>query len=106
MAPKEKLPSGLVPVDSIRHADKRLNIPTADSEELLDEEAARPVQLRWKRDPSLDPQLVWTGKDEQDGEELIVDAPPIYIQEKVVPQVLVENLRRAQGESQLDLFAD
>jgi adenine-specific DNA-methyltransferase len=93
-------------VGSIRHGDKRLNIPTADSEELLDEEAARPVQLRWTRDPSLDPQLVWKGKDEQDGEDLVVDAPPIYIQEKIVPQVLIENLRRAPGQDQLDLFAD
>jgi adenine-specific DNA-methyltransferase len=106
MAPRKKLPAGPVPVDSIRHEDKRLNIPTADSEELLDEEASRPVQLRYPRDPSLDPQLVWKGKDEQDDEDLIVDAPPIYIQEKIVPQVLVENLRRSQGESQLDLFAD
>ena len=106
MAQKRKLPGGPVPVDAIRHEDKRLNIPTADSEELLDEETARPVQLRWKRDPSLDPQLVWKGKDEQDGEDLIVDAPPIYIQEKIFPQVLIENLRRTQGQDQLDLFAD
>jgi adenine-specific DNA-methyltransferase len=53
MAPKKTQPGGPVPVDSIRHGDKRLNIPTADSEELLDEDDARPVQLRWKRDPSL-----------------------------------------------------
>jgi adenine-specific DNA-methyltransferase len=79
MAPRKKLPGDPVPVDAIRHEDKRLNIPTADSEELLDEEAARPVQLRWKRDPSLDPQLVWKGKDEQDGEDLVVDAPPISL---------------------------
>jgi adenine-specific DNA-methyltransferase len=106
MAPRNRLPGGPVPVDAIRHEDKRLNIPTADSEELLDQEAVSPVQLRWNRDPSLDPQLVWKGKDEQDGEDLVVDAPPIYIQEKIAPQVLVENLRRAQGQDQLDLFAD
>jgi len=106
MAPRKKLSGGTVPVDAIQHEDKRVNIPTADSEELLDEEAARPVQLRWKRDPSLDPQLVWKGKDEQDGEDLVVDAPPIYIQEKIVPQVLIENLRRTQKQDQLDLFAD
>ena len=106
MAPRNRLPGGPVPVEAIRHEDKRLNIPTADSEELLDEEASSAVQLRWKRDPSLDPQLVWKGKDEQDGEDLVVDAPPIYIQEKIVPQVLIENLRRSQGQEQLDLFAD
>ena len=75
MAPRKRLPGGPVPVDAIRHEDKRLNIPTADSEELLDEEAARPVQLRYERDPSLDPQLVWKGKDEQDDEDLVVEAP-------------------------------
>jgi adenine-specific DNA-methyltransferase len=95
-----------VSVDAIRHEDKRVNIPTADSEALLDEDAARPLHLRWHRDPSLDPQLVWKGKDEQDGEDLAVDAPPIYIQEKIVPQVIIENLRRAQGQDQLDLFGD
>src|SRR5690242_13893499 len=106
MAPRKKMSSGPTPVDAIRHEDKRLNIPTADSEELLNEEAAQPVQLRWERDPSLDPQLVWKGKDEQDGEDLVVDAPPIYIQEKIVPQVLIENLRRPPGQDQLHLFAD
>jgi adenine-specific DNA-methyltransferase len=100
------MPSGPVPVGAIQHEDKRLNIPTADSEELLDEEAARPTQLRYPRDPSLDPQLVWKGKDEQDGEDLVVDAPPIYIQEKIAPQVLIENLRRTKGQNQLDMFAD
>jgi len=104
MAPP-KMPSGPVPVDAIRHDDKRLNIPTADSEELLDEEAARPARLLYPRDRSRDPQLVWKGKDEQDREDLAVDAPPIYIQEKIAPQVLIENLRRAHGQDQLDLFA-
>jgi adenine-specific DNA-methyltransferase len=83
-----------------------VNIPTADSEELLDEDAASSVPLRWQRDPSLDPQLVWKGKDKQDSEDLVVDAPPIYIQEKIVPQVIVENLRRSKGQDQLDLFGD
>jgi adenine-specific DNA-methyltransferase len=106
MAPRKRMPSGPVPVGAIQHEDKRLNIPTADSEALLDEETARPAQLRYPRDPSLDPQLVWRGKDEQDGEDLVVDAPPIYIQEKIAPQVLIENLRRPHGQDQLDLFAD
>ena len=106
MARRTRVPGGPVPVDAIRHEDKRVNIPTADSEELLDEDAARPIPLRWQRDPSLDPQLVWKGKDDQDGEDLVVDAPPIYIQEKIVPQVIIENLRRAKGQDQLDLFGD
>ncbi len=106
MVPRKKTPSGPTPVDAIRHEDKRVNIPTADSEELLDEDAARPARLRYARDPSLDPQLVWKGKDEQDNEDLLVDAPPIYIQEKIAPQVIIENLRRAHRQDQLDLFAD
>jgi len=106
MAPRSKTSGGPVPVEAITHDDKRVNIPTADSEELLDENAAQPAQLRYPRDPSLDPQLMWKGKDEQDGEDLIVDAPPIYIQEKIVPQVIIENLRRSTGQEQLDLFAD
>jgi adenine-specific DNA-methyltransferase len=106
MAPRNKLPGGPVPVDAIRHEDKRVNIPTADSEELLNEDAARPARLRYPRDPSLDPQLVWKGKDKQDGEDLVVDAPPIYIQEKIAPQVIIENLRRASKQPELDLFAD
>ena len=106
MAPRKKLPGGPVPVDAIRHEDKRVNIPTADSEELLDKDAAQPARLRYPRDPSLDPQLVWKGKDEQDSEDLVVDAPPIYIQEKIAPQVIIENLRRSVKQPQLDLFAD
>jgi adenine-specific DNA-methyltransferase len=82
------------PVEALKHADKRVNIPTADAYDFVDDEAARPAQLRYPRDPSLDPQLVWKGKDEQDAADLVVDAPPIYIQEKIDPRVLVENLRR------------
>ncbi len=106
MATSRKPPTGPVPVEAIKHEDKRRNIPTADSEELLDEEAARPARLRYDRDTSLDPQLVWKGKDEQDGEDLVVDAPPIYIQEKIVPQVIIENLRRVVEQPELTLFAD
>jgi len=106
MAPRRVPLAGPVPVEAIRHEDKRVNIPTADSEELLEEDAARPARLRYPRDPSLDPQLVWKGKDEQDGEALVVDAPPIYIQEKIDPRALIENLRRERGQDQLDLFAD
>lgn len=86
--------------------DKRINIPTADSYELLDEDAARSGILRYERDPSLDPQLVWTGKDAQDAGDLVVDAPPIYIQEKILPQVIIESLRRVVEQPELRLFDD
>lgn len=97
-------------LESFTHADKRTNIPPADSHDLLDEEAARVVQLRYPRNPELDPQLVWKGKDEQDVDDLVVSAPPIYIQEKIDPRVLIENLRRTarrpEDEPELTLFDD
>jgi adenine-specific DNA-methyltransferase len=100
--------SAATPVEATLHHDKRTNIPTADAQEFISPEAEAPVSLRYPRDPSLDPQLVWKGKDEQDDGELEVVAPPIFIQEKVDPRVLVENLRRTaaagEGEPELTLF--
>ena len=64
---------------------------------------------RWPRDPSLDPQLVWQGKDQLDNDELAIPVVPVYIQEKVQPQALIEDLRRFSednAEQQLDFFAD
>ncbi len=105
---KRTVAAGPTPVESLKHDDKRVNIPTADAREFVDANAARPVQLRYARDPSLDPQLVWKGKDEQDAKDLVVDAPPIYIQEKIDPRVLIENLRRTaekpEDEPELALF--
>lgn len=92
MAPRK--PAGPTPVDAITHADKRANLPTADAHEFVAPEIERPVEVRYPRDPTLDPQLVWKGKDKLDGEDLVADAPPIYIQEKIDPRVLIENLRR------------
>ncbi|WP_245557057.1 site-specific DNA-methyltransferase [Jongsikchunia kroppenstedtii] len=53
--------------------------------------------MTYKRDPELDPQLVWRGKDTTDAEDLIVDAPPIFIQEKIDPERLIREFRRAHG---------
>jgi adenine-specific DNA-methyltransferase len=104
MSTRKSAPGGPVPVDAFRHEDKRVNNPPADSEALVDESVLQVKQLRWKRSPDLDPQLVWRGKDEQDGEDLVVDAPPIYIQEKIVPRVIIENLRKAVDRPELTLF--
>ena len=59
------------------------------------------------------PKLVWRGKDEQDWSDLVVQAPPLYIQEKVHPKVLIDDLIRQSEEDvasesgfQADLFAD
>jgi len=104
MPARRRAPSGPVPVDAFRHEDKRVNNPPADSEALVDESVLQVKQLRYPRNPDLDPQLVWHGKDEQDGDDLVVDAPPIYIQEKIVPRVIIENLRKVVESPELTLF--
>lgn len=107
MAQRKKA-KGPTPVEAITHTDKRTNIPTADAQEFVAPEIEAPQQVRYPRDPTLDPQLVWKGKDELDGEDLVADAPPIYIQEKIDPRVLIENLRRTaakpEDEPELTLF--
>jgi adenine-specific DNA-methyltransferase len=55
---------------------------------------ASPLSVRYPRNRDLDPQLVWRGKDEQDWSDLVVQAPPLYLQEKVHPQALIDDLRR------------
>jgi len=98
------------PVDSIRHADKRANIPTEELRDFVVDEERSPKCTVYPRDPSLDPQLVWKGKDEQDSKDLEVPAVPIYVQEKIHPQALIENLRETakagELESELTLFDD
>ncbi len=96
------------PVEALVHDDKRTNIPTADAYDFVGSEVEAPSTMRYPRDPSLDPQLVWKGKDEQDASDLVVEAPPVYIQEKIDPRVLIENLRRTaerpEDEPELTLF--
>lgn len=98
------------PIDAIIHADKRANLPTADphSQDFVTSEMEQAIPVPFERDPTLDPQLVWKGKNSVDNERLIVDAPPIYIQEKIDPRVIIENLRRTaerpEDEPELTLF--
>lgn len=107
-ARKRTTGSGATPVEAIVHGDKRANLPTADAEELVTPQVEQARNVLYKRKPELDPQLVWRGKDEQDQQNLEVDAPPIYIQEKIDPRVLVENLRQTSqngsDEPELTLF--
>ncbi len=106
-------------VETITHAaDKRKNIPTAEYQSVVKQEQQRPIPVKYPRNTDLDPQLVWRGKDEQDWSDLVVHAPPLYIQEKVHPKVLIDALLRQSREAkdaadrdagkkkQLDLFAD
>ena len=62
--------------------------------EFVAPEVEKPQQVRYPRDPSLDPQLVWKGKDAQDSEDLVAEAPPIYIQEKIDRRVIIDDLRK------------
>ncbi len=98
--PRAKRSGGGLPtsVEAIVHADKRVNLPTADAYEFVSPDVEAPVKLLYLRDPSLDPQLVWKGKDDQDATALAVDAPPIYIQEKIDPRVLIADLRQARHQ--------
>ena len=101
-------------VETIMHDEaKRKNIPSAEHQSVLRPDDAEPRPVKYPRNTDLDPQLVWRGKDEQDWSDLVVYAPPLYIQEKVHPKVLIDDLLRqtkeAQAETtgvQTDLFAD
>ena len=99
-----------IPVDATRHQDKRKNIPTEELRDFVAADEAKPKTLLYPRDPSLDPQLVWKGKDEQDRQPLEVPSVPVYIQEKIHPKAIIENVRaqakKGKPEAQLTLFAD
>lgn len=126
-------PKAPLAVETLRHEGAtRKNIPTAEYQSVMaqDEQSPRPVayaragsqgleEEKTARNRDLDPQLVWRGKDEQDWSSLVVQAPPLYIQEKVHPKVLIDDLRReserqreasarshGQPTDQPDLFAD
>jgi adenine-specific DNA-methyltransferase len=82
-------------IDSLKHSEaRRKHIPTTELEGLVSDEERAPKTIRWKRNADLDPQLVWRGKDEQDSEDLTVDAVPIYIQEKIKPEAIIGDLKR------------
>lgn len=98
-------------IETIVHKkDKRANIPTEELRDFVAEDEAKPKTVHYPRDPSLDPQLVWKGKDEQDSKDLEVPAVPIYIQEKIQPKYIIEDLRaqakKERPASQLNMFAD
>jgi len=85
----------------------RKNIPTAETAALMAEEEARAEPKLYPRNPDLDPQLVWRGKDEQDSAPLRVETVPIYIQEKLYPEALIRDLQRVSAKEaapQADLF--
>ena len=107
----------LLTVETLKHdGATRKNIPTAEYQSVMAKDEQSPVRVEYeRRNRDVDPQLVWRGKDEQDWSDLVVHAPPLYIQEKVHPKVLVDDLKRESERrrevtepraEQVDLFAD
>ncbi len=103
-----------ITVEALKHdAATRKNIPTAEYQSVMHKEEQSPLRVAYeRRNRDLDPQLVWRGKDQQDWSDLVVHAPPIYIQEKLHPKVLIDDLRRRSeagdknADMQVDMFAD
>ena len=101
-------------VETLTHDEaRRRNLPSAEHQPLMREEEQTPVRVAYeRRNRDLDPQLVWRGKDEQDWSDLVVNAPPLYIQERVHPKALIDDLMRQSrnghtpDEYQTDMFAD
>lgn len=112
-------------VVTLKHEEaSRKNIPTAEFQSVMQPEELNPVAVTYarkgkgldrekeQRNRDLDPQLVWRSKDQQDWSDLVVKAPPIYIQEKIHPKVLVDDLLRRTASDQqaandqYGLFAD
>ena len=129
--PKAPMRKSPVRVEALTHDDAtRKNIPTAEYQSVMMDEHKHPLRVAYERRPlagladeleqrnvDLDPQLVWRGKDVQDWSDLVVHAPPIYIQEKISPKVLIDDLRRQteqaaaghaaqQAGAMVDMFAD
>jgi adenine-specific DNA-methyltransferase len=75
-------------IESVRHKDKRANIPTEELRDFISDEQKIAKTILYPRDESLDPQLVWKGKDEEDSKELEIpcctnlhsgkDSPPSH----------------------------
>ena len=109
---KKKIPRN---VETITHDEaRRKYIPTVEYQSVMRKDEESPIRIAYeRRNRDLDPQLVWRGKDEQDWSDLVAQAPPLYIQEKVHPKVLIDDLLKQTKEKeqegmpqQIDLFAD
>lgn len=110
-----KNPKNPLSVETLKHSDAtRKNIPTAEYQSVMAKTEQSPIQVAYeRRNRDLDPQMVWRGKDEQDWSDLVVNAPPLYIQEKVQPKALIDELRHQSEQSMrdksgttADLFSD
>lgn len=122
MAKKLATQASKVIEDLVHNEAKRKNIPTVEHQSVMQHHEQAPVKVTYsrvgkgldeekaQRNRDVDPQLVWRGKDQQDWSDLVVNAPPLYIQEKVKPKVLIDDLRRlSEAAAPLamgDLFGD
>ena len=112
--PKKKNAGKLKEVEALTHEEaRRRNLPSAEHQPLMREEEQSALRVAYeRRNRDLDPQLVWRGKDEQDWSDLVVNVPPLFIQERVHPKVLIDDLMRQSrnghkpDEYQTDMFAD
>jgi adenine-specific DNA-methyltransferase len=113
-------------VEALTHDEaRRKHIPTAEYQSVMQKEEEQPLRVAYERgvaglekekagrNRDLDPQLVWRGKDERDWSDLVVHAPPLYIQEKIKPKVMIDDLLRQSEKTeaqkagfQTDIFAD
>ena len=102
-------------VQTLTHEEaSRKNIPTAEYQSVMAKDDQNPIQVAYqRRNRDLDPQLVWRGKDMEDWSDLVAPAPPLFIQEKVHPKVLIDDLVKRSEEADAeregatpDLFAD
>lgn len=87
-------------VEALTHDEATCkNIPSAEHQSLMHDADKTPICVAYeRRNRDLDPQLVWRGKDERDWSDLVVQAPPLYIQEKVHPKVRIVDLGRRTHE--------
>jgi adenine-specific DNA-methyltransferase len=95
-----KKPASEKQIESFVHDDaSRRNIPPAEFQTMVRNQEKTPLQKAYeRRNPDLDPQLIWRGKDLLDDSPLVVNAPPLYIQEKIHPKVLIDDLKRRSKE--------
>lgn len=107
-----KKATDLKQIETITHEARRTNIPTAEYQSVMKQEEQAPVRVSYeKRNPDLDPQLIWRSKYDGD-DTLTVQAPPLYIQEKVHPKALIEDLLKESKtgqqplQTQFSLFSD
>jgi adenine-specific DNA-methyltransferase len=105
-----KKPASEKQIESFVHDEgSRRNIPPAEFQTMVHSQEKTPLQVVYeRRNPDLDPQLIWRGKDLLDDFPLVVNAPPLYIQEKMHPKVLIDDikLRSKEGSSSQSGFVE